>query len=156
MAGTTRLVVGRVDRAHGLNGELVVSLTTNRHERVAPRAVLYAGERVLVVERSKPHLGRFIVVFEGVASRRAADELHGAELTADAIEDPEELWVHELVGATVVDQHGITRGVVTEVEANPASDLLVLDSGALVPIRFVTDFVAGERIAVDVPEGLFD
>jgi hypothetical protein len=41
-------------------------------------------------------------------------------------------------------------------ENNPASDLLVLESGALVPLRFVVDVVAGVRVLVDVPEGLFD
>ena len=44
----------------------------------------------------------------------------------------------------------------TGVEANPASDLLVLDSGALVPLTFVTNVEANVRIDVDVPEGLFE
>ena len=48
------------------------------------------------------------------------------------------------------------RQVVVGVEANPASDLLVLDSGALVPLTFVTTVEANVRIEVDVPEGLFE
>jgi hypothetical protein len=44
---------------------------------------------------------------------------------------------------------------VTAVEVNPASDLLVLDDGHLVPLRFVTATEPG-RVTVDVPEGLFD
>ena len=58
--------------------------------------------------------------------------------------------------AVVVDSTGVRRGVVVDVEANPASDLLVLDSGALVPLTFVTSIVANERIEVDAPEGLFE
>ena len=46
-------------------------------------------------------------------------------------------------------------GVVEAVEANPASDLLVLDTGALVPLRFVIRVDDG-RIEVDAPDGLFD
>ena len=42
------------------------------------------------------------------------------------------------------------------VEANPASDLLVLAGGGLVPLRFVVDHQAGVRVAVDVPDGLLD
>ena len=42
------------------------------------------------------------------------------------------------------------------VEANPASDLLVLDSGALVPLTFVTSVDPNVRVDVDVPEGLFE
>ena len=41
------------------------------------------------------------------------------------------------------------------VEANPASDLLVLDSGALVPLRFVVSAEPG-HVTVDPPAGLFD
>jgi 16S rRNA processing protein RimM len=39
--------------------------------------------------------------------------------------------------------------------ANPASDLLELDSGALVPIVFVVDHAEG-RVTIDPPDGLFD
>jgi len=39
---------------------------------------------------------------------------------------------------------------------NPASDLLELESGALVPVRFVTEVLPGERVLVEVPAGLFD
>jgi 16S rRNA processing protein RimM len=161
-AATRRLAVGRIDRAHGLRGELVVTLTTNRHERLDPGAVLYTDALLatddvrLTVESSQPHLGRFIVRFVDVVDRVDADRLHGAELYADAIDDPGEWWVHELIGAVVVDQHGIERGRVVEVQANPASDLLVLDSGALVPLRFARELAANERIDVDTPEGLFD
>jgi 16S rRNA processing protein RimM len=55
----------------------------------------------------------------------------------------------------VVDQTGEDRGTVVAVEANPASDLLVLDSGALVPLRFVVTEGPGS-LTVDVPAGLFD
>ena len=62
---------------------------------------------------------------------------------------------HELIGSEVVDQHGTERGTVTSVELNPASDLLVLEGGGLVPLTFVVDHTDG-RITVDVPDGLFD
>jgi len=42
------------------------------------------------------------------------------------------------------------------VEPNPASDLLVLTGGGLIPLRFVIDHQAGVRVTVDVPEGLLD
>ena len=77
------------------------------------------------------------------------------DVYAEPLEDPDALWVHELVGKQVVDQHGTARGEVTAVEANPASDLLVLDSGALVPLTFVTA-TSADTINVDVPDGLFE
>jgi 16S rRNA processing protein RimM len=155
-AAARRLEIGRIDRAHGLRGEVIVTLTTNRLERLDPGAVLYADGVPLTVETAQPHQGRFLVRLAGVTDRAAADRLHGAELLADAIDDPSEWWVHDLIGAMVIDQHGIARGRVVEVQSNPASDLLVLDSGALVPLRFAIDLSPNERIDVDTPDGLFD
>ncbi|HEX7166994.1 MAG TPA: ribosome maturation factor RimM [Acidimicrobiales bacterium] len=151
------LEVGRVDKPHGIRGELVVSLSTNRTERVAvgSRLTTKAG-RTLTVASSKPHQTRWIVRFEEVPDRAAADVLHGELLLAEPIDDPEELWVHELIGAVVVDAaDGRELGRVATVEDNPASDLLVLDGGALIPLRFVVSSEVG-RLTVDLPEGLLD
>jgi len=150
------LEIGRVDKPHGVRGEVVVSLVTNRVERLAPGTVLSSSRGPLTVVTSREHLGRFIVAFEGVSDRTAADRIRGAVLTAPPVDDDEELWVHDLVGAEVVDQHGVARGRVEAVQANPASDLLVLEGGALVPVRFVTAVDPGVRVDVDVPAGLFD
>ena len=59
------------------------------------------------------------------------------------------------MGATAVDLAGQPLGVVTAVVANPASDLLVLDGCALVPLRFVVS-VADGFVVVDPPIGLLD
>ena len=66
------------------------------------------------------------------------------------------LWVHELVGAEVVAADGRVLGTVAAVEANPASDLLVLEGGGLIPLRFVTGHRARVRVTVDIPDGLLD
>ncbi len=150
-----RLEVGRITRSHGLKGEVVIALGTNRLERIEPGAVLYAAERTLVVVASKPFQDKWIVSLEGVGSREEADELRGVTLTADPLDDPDELWVHELIGSTVVEVDGTERGVVESVLANPASDVMVLDSGALVPLTFVVDHTPG-RVTIDPPAGLFD
>jgi 16S rRNA processing protein RimM len=156
-----RLVVGRVGRAHGLRGEVSVRFTSNRPERAAPGAVLYAGERALVVEASRPHQGRVLVQFTGIDDRTAAEALQGVELTAAPLTDDEvtldddELWIHELVGAEVLDRAGTSWGCVVAVEANPAHDLLVLDGGALVPMVFVVEQREG-AVVIDPPDGLFD
>jgi 16S rRNA processing protein RimM len=46
-------------------------------------------------------------------------------------------------------------GTVAAVEANPASDLLVLDGGGLVPLTFLVTAEPG-RLVVDPPAGLLD
>ncbi len=120
--------------------------------------MLASTRGALRVVSSKPFgRDRFIVQFEDVTDRGAAERLHGVDLEAEPVEVPGTLWVHELVGATVHDAAGTALGRVAAVEANPASDLLVLDSGGLIPIRFVTahDASAG-TVAVDIPDGLLD
>jgi 16S rRNA processing protein RimM len=120
---------------------------------VAKGTVLHSDQGPLTVTASRPHQHRHIVRFAGVDTREAADALHGQVLRAEPLEDPDALWVHDLIGSTVVDQHGTEHGTVAEVEVNPASDLLVLDGGGLVPLTFVVDRAEG-RITVDVPDGL--
>jgi 16S rRNA processing protein RimM len=155
--GAGLLEVGKVDKPHGLKGEVVVTLTTTEASRVAVGSRLFAGERVLVVEASKPLQHRWIVAFGGMSSREDAETLAGAVLSAEPIDDdPDALWVHEVVGLDVVETDGTGRGRVQAVQENPASDLLVLDSGALVPMRFVTGRDDAGRLVVDVPAGLFE
>lgn len=150
------LEVGRVGKAHGLKGEVVVHLVTNRLERLAPGSTLSRRDgTTLVVAASRPFQGRHLVWFEGVTSREAADALRGAELLAPPIEDPDALFVHELIGCEVVDTAGAAHGKVVSIQHNPASDLLVGADGWLVPLRFVVAHEPG-RIVVDVPDGLFE
>jgi len=149
------LEVGRVARPHGLGGEVVVALVTNRLERLAPGSVLHSSLGPLEVVSSSPHQGRWIVRFSGVDDRPGAERLRGLVLSAEPLEAEGELWVHELVGAEVVDLAGERLGSVTAVQANPASDLLVLDGGGLVPLRFVVGRQAGQ-VTVDPPPGLLD
>lgn len=110
---------------------------------------------MITVRSARPFQGRHLVWFEGVASREAADELRGALLFAPAVEDAGAFFVHELVGTEVVEADGTSHGVVVAVQANPASDLLVMEDGSLVPLRFVTGRDAG-RVLVEVPPGLFE
>jgi len=146
-----------VGRAHGLGGEVDVVATTNRAERFAPGSVLFAGDRRLVVARSRQQRGRWIVRFDGVDDRDAAEALHGAVLTGEPLAtlDEGERWVHEMIGRDAIDPGGAVLGRVVAVEANPAHDLLVLDDGTLVPMVFVVDDT-GAGLVVDAPEGLLD
>ena len=149
------LEVGRIDRAHGIRGEVVVTLWTNRAERLETGAVLCADLGEFTVAGARPFQHRWIVQFAEVLDRQAAESLRGQALKAEPIVDPDELWVHELIGMMVCETDGTERGRVEAVQANPASDLLVLESGALVPLTFLLE-QTGDRLIVDGPEGLFD
>ncbi len=149
------LEIGRVSKPHGLRGEVVVKLVSDRVERLDPGAVLASDRGDLVVRAARPHQDRWIVAFEGRSTREHADELRGLVLRAEAVDDPDELWVHDMVGAAVVTVAGDTVGRCTGVIANPAADLIELEDGALVPVVFVVDHSAAQ-ITIDPPDGLFD
>ncbi len=154
----TLLEVGRIDKPHGVRGDVVVSLITTETSRVAVGSVLRAGDRDLVVAASRPHQHRFVVTFEGVHGREGAEAIAGRVLRAEPLDDddPADLWVHHLIGSAVIEPDGTERGMVEAVQDNPASDLLVLDTGALVPLRFLVERDALGRLVVDVPAGLFE
>lgn len=152
------LEVGRIVKAHGIRGEVAVVLTSNRSERTEPGSVLHTDRGPLTVRSSRPHQAGFVIAFEGVNDRNAAERLHGLTLRAPRldIEDEDIIWIDDLFGAIVVTSDGVERGVVVEVMENPASDILILDTGFLVPLTFVVEMEANTRIVVDVPEGLFE
>ena len=143
-------------RAHALKGDVIVSLVSNRPERIEPGTRFWVGDRALVLRLARPDKDRWIMRFDGVSTRDQAEQLRGAELTASPLADERDdvLWVDDLIGLRLCDG-GVDRGRITAVQQNPASDLLVLDSGALVPSRFVVD-VVDETVITDCPDGLFE
>jgi 16S rRNA processing protein RimM len=150
-----RLEVGRISRAHGLRGEVVVDPITDQAGRFVAGATFDTDRGPMVITACRPFQRRWLVTFEGCATREQADAVRGVVLRAEPLDGTEDVFVHQLIGRRVVDQHGIDHGPVVSVEANPAADLLVLEDHALVPMNFVVD-LDGDRIAVDVPPGLFE
>jgi len=134
---------------------MVVTLWTNRAERLEAGSVLCTDSGSLTVAAARAFQRRWIVQFAEIGDRSMAESLRGQVLKAEPISDPDELWVHELIGMKVYEVNGTERGRVEAVQANPASDLLVLESEVLVPLAFLVE-QAGDRLIVDVPDGLFD
>ena len=149
------LEIGQIRRAHGVRGDVLVELASDRSERVAPGARWFAADGWLTVVSARRHQDRWLVTLAELGDRSAAQQFTNTAVFAEPIDDPEELWVHELIGSEVVEVSGRSRGTCVAVIANPAADLLELDSGALVPVVFVTERRDG-TIVIDPPVGLFD
>jgi 16S rRNA processing protein RimM len=168
-----RLVVGRVVRPHGVDGEIAVEVLSDAPDRFSAGMTLAAGDpergealRHVTIAAIRTHQQRLLVRFEGIDDREAADRLRGSLLTIPAGDarqlEPGEFWRHQLVGLAVVDPHGRHRGTVEEVVPGAAHDLLSvrLDDGpaALVPAvgALVTVELDASRVVVADLPGLLD
>ncbi|MBJ7336568.1 ribosome maturation factor RimM [Mycolicibacterium sp.] len=170
------LVVGRVVKAHGIGGEVVVDVRTDDpYERFAPGTSLRArardkSERTLVVNSMREHGGRLLVRLEGVASRDSADALRGSLFIVDTadlppIEDPDEFYDHQLEGLRVRTLTGTEVGTVAEVLHTAAGEILAVrpvgGDGPEVLVPFVGAIVTAVSLAdgvidIDPPDGLLD
>jgi 16S rRNA processing protein RimM len=138
-----------------VRGQVNVQLATDRPERLVPGARWFARDGWLTVVEASPHQDRWLVTFREIGDRLGAQRYTNTPVYAEPLDDPDELWVHELIGAAVVEVDGTARGTCVAVVENPAADLLELDSGALVPVVFITEHAPG-RIVIDPPPGLFE
>lgn len=153
------LEVGRIGKPHGVKGDLMVSFSSDVEQRRAIGATLTivadGDARPLVIASIRPQKDRWVVHFEGIDDRGDAERLVNKALYAEPIHIEGEIWVHELIGSTVVEVSGTERGTCVGVIQNPAHDILELSSGALVPVTFVVSCENGVTV-IDPPEGLFD
>jgi 16S rRNA processing protein RimM len=168
------LTVGRVAKAHGVTGELVVDVRTDDPElRFAPGAILRARasdhrERNYVVAAVRPHGNRLLLRLEGVADRAAADALRGNLFVIDSedlppIDDPDTYYDHQLEGLMVRTTAGRDIGTVTEVLHTAAGELLAVnraEAGELL-VPFVSAIVTSVSldagiVEIDPPEGLLE
>mgnify|MGYP003599205022 CR=1 FL=1 len=87
------LRVCRIGRAQGLKGEVTVQVFTDEPDyRFEPGSVLYTrdGEQEFEVAHSRNFKNRWIIHFEGVDDRDAAEALNGTVLYGEA-DDPEDM-----------------------------------------------------------------
>ena len=156
-----------------MRGELKLELLIGDRPTFAPGEQVQlrmAGGSVLsaVVSSLRPHAGRWLVAFDGALDPDAAQRYVGAHVLVRSGDLPPlgdgEYYDHQLIGCTLVDVAegeggGRVLGSVVRVEHWPASDVLVLDGGAMVPLVHAYEpiiDVAARRITMSLPVGLVD
>lgn len=161
------LTVAIITRPHGLKGDVALDLRTDvPEERFAAGVEMRTSDgRTLTVRRGWQHSGRWLVAFEEVPDRTAAEELRGVELRVEAPEsDEEDAWyAHELAGLEVRLPSGTVVGEVAGLEYLPAQDALIVKepSGARSLVPLVTEIVpevdiASGYVTIDPPAGLLE
>ena len=165
------VLVGRVARAHGNRGEVIVDPHTDFPERrFAPGELLHIGGAGHVesfrVRSLRIHRGRPIIGLDGIDTIDAAEALAAAEIRippGDLMPLPGgTFYRHDLVGCTVETMAGVMVGVVSAVEGGEEGSRLVVREGraeVLVPLAApicVKIDVGARRIVIDPPAGLLD
>ena len=174
------IIVGRVRKAHGIRGEVVVEPITD-----APDAIFASGHRVfagtasgdiapnhaeLHVESSRPFSDGYLIAFTEVPDRNAAETWRGRYLLVPADELPppndDEVYVHELPGmrveladgevlGTVEETYELPQGLAIDVRRAPPHErqtvLLQFDERTIASVDRET-----RVIVVTPPEGLLE
>jgi 16S rRNA processing protein RimM len=162
------LLVGRVARAHGIRGHVIVNPETDFMEdrfRIGQRVLVgpASGPREYEIEEVRFHQGRPVVRFGGVGTMNDAEALAGSELWLREAElEPlpaGTFYRHDLVGCEVRRKSGEVLGRVTAVEGSIDRSYLVVDEHMMIPL--VADIcvavdIAKRFVTVDPPEGLID
>jgi 16S rRNA processing protein RimM len=174
------LAVGRIARAHGLRGRVLLAPYNEASEGLERASAFWLQPRTLrepggagaaegpprrfeVAHAERVHLG-YLVSLRGVIDRDAAEALRGSEALIEREELPaleaDQIWAADLVGMQVRDEAGAVRGEVVGLEAAGPNDLLQVKAEAgvaLVPMGLVREVdEEGRTIVIEAPEGLFE
>ena len=164
-------LVGRIARAHGIRGQVIVNPETDFPEdRFQPGAELFIERdgriEALKVTSARFHGARPVIGIDGVETMNDAGTLAGRELRVPveqlAALPADTFYRHDLVGCVVETRDGTRIGPVTDVEGTMAGSRLVVDGAAgevLIPLVAAICTVvdpASKRIVIDPPEGLIE
>ena len=166
------VVVGRIARAHGIRGQVVVDPVTDfPDDRFKAGSIVFyrKGDAIepLTITAARIHRGRPIIGVAGVETMTAAEELAGTELriNVDALQPlpPGSFYQHDLVGCLVETTEGMAIGTVASVEGAGVGSRLVIPgaNGGEILIPLAAEIVVGvnldaRTIVVQPPEGLLD
>ena len=156
------VVLGAILRPHGLRGELSIRLFNPESDLLFPGKQVWVsppagGARWMEVVEARSKL----LKLKGLSSRTDAEALHGAELIVDRSElpeiDPDEVYVHDLIGCRVLDAKGTDLGTFRGIQVSGRQEYFVVDGAreVLLPaeapvIAAVDEANRTVRLAVEV------
>jgi 16S rRNA processing protein RimM len=128
------LVVGHLQRPHGVNGEIRMDIRTDFPERLRKGQTVYLGEEhtPITLTGLRSADTALLIRLEGVADRDQAALLRGKDISVQANSLPSlpegEYYHHQLLGMQVVDEAGQTLGMLEEIIETGANDVYLVKS----------------------------
>ena len=161
------ILIGKVRRPHGVDGELIVDAYSEDPQRFEPGNQVYLGEEHLpqVIHSRRSHDKALLITFKGIDDPDAAGNLRN-QLVYIHRENlpslPEGKYYHfDLIGLNVFDTSGNSIGKLVEVLETGANDVYVVknDQGEETLLPAITQVIIEVNLAdgcmvVDPPEWL--
>lgn len=159
------ICIGKIHRAHGIRGDVVLDPMTDFPERIRRGKTVYAGNEhlPLTIARVREKAPFLLVGFKEIEDETAAAAFRNTYVfvkTADLPKLPEgEYYFHQLIGLEAVNLSGVHIGVLSEILETGANDVYVIrkDDGTeeLVPDipQYIHQIDVQNRIIkIDFPE----
>lgn len=164
------VVIGKVLRPHGVQGELRLMPLTENPERFRKLNAVFlnrdGGRWLFPITGVKLSPSAVLIRLQGITTRTEAENWRGSLVEIEA-KDVQPLaegehYFFELIGMTVESESGQKVGIVTDVLSYPAQDLYVVESAGreiLIPaVPAIVRRVDTERrvMVIHALEGLLD
>jgi 16S rRNA processing protein RimM len=148
-------VVARLGRPHGLDGYLGLYVEEPDTVYFQPDESVIVEGHTYTVGHLRPTDRGYQVLFKGVSTREAAEELRGRDISVPARRDltEDEFWPEELVGLEVREHGGDVVGKVIELIPGAAQDRLAVEVRSA---RYEIPFVAALVPVVDLEAGFIE
>jgi 16S rRNA processing protein RimM len=163
--------VATIVASFGVEGWCKLQLLTDSAARLKKLSAVFVGrtpESALPMQVTEVKTGGNVplVKFEGIDDRDASDRMRGSLLFVEKKDrvKPKKgrYYLDELIGADVVDQHGVAVGKIVDVYKFIAPDYWVVRTATHdVMLPAVKEFVksvdiAAKKVVIEVIEGLLD
>jgi 16S rRNA processing protein RimM len=128
------ILIGKLQRTHGVTGEIVFGVQTDFPERVKAGKIVFLGNqhRPLKITGVRPFHNNLLATFENINTREEAALLTNLEVFVLTKElpplDDGQYYHHQLIGLTAILENGQTLGIVHEVLVTGANDVYVIEN----------------------------
>ena len=164
-SGPEFICIGKIHRAHGIRGDVVLNPMTDFPERIRRGKSVYVGENhtPLTVARVRQKPPFLLVGFKEIEDETKASEFRNTYVyvkTSDLPELPEgEYYFHQLIGLNVVNKEDKPVGILADILETGANDVYVVrkndGSEELVPDvpQYILQIdIQNHCIKIDFPE----
>lgn len=130
--GPVFLIIGKLQRTHGVKGEIIMEIMTDFPEKIVPGNIVYIGstQKEYEVATVRPTADKMLISFKGFNDCDQVSILRNQIVsikTEDANQLPEgEYYHHEIIGMTVVEEDGKPVGTISEILVTGANDVYII------------------------------